>query len=283
MTITEHADFAATYGPWALVLGASEGVGTAFAHAAAERGLNLLLVARRQAPLEALATEIRSSYGVEAIALALDLTGASAAQQIIDAATGREVGILVYCAGADASHDHFLDQPLADALALVQRNCVVPLQLCHHFASPMRARGHGGIVMLSSGGGLVGGANMVAYGATKAFDIVMTEALWAELSPHGVDVLALVLGATDTPALRRTLAARGLLDDPASTAPIQGVATVADVISDLFANLGQGPTVFVGERMRESAARIGAMDRNTAVRALAQATGGTMHTKQQTS
>src|SRR5260221_13028718 len=94
---------------------------------------------------------------------------------------------------------------------MVQGNCVVPLQVCHHFARPMVERGRGGIVVLSSGAALVGAPNMVAYAASKAFDMIMTEALWAELRATGVDVLGLVLGATDPPALPRLLARRGVL------------------------------------------------------------------------
>ncbi len=76
------------------------------------------------------------------------------------------------------------------------------MQLCHHFARPMVERGNGGIVIFGLGTGLAGGPT-VAYGASKAFDMVFAEALWAELHDEGVDVLGLILGKTDTPALRR--------------------------------------------------------------------------------
>ena len=109
-----------------------------------------------------------------------------------------DIGFFVYCAGADTSFKPFLDNPIGTAEAMVQRNCVVPMQLCHHFAESMVQRGRGGIVLFSSGAGLVGGPNMVAYGATKAFDMVFAEALWSELHDKGVDVLGLVLGKTDT-------------------------------------------------------------------------------------
>ncbi|MDT5107091.1 MAG: hypothetical protein QOI25_4604, partial [Mycobacterium sp.] len=93
---------------------------------------------------------------------------------------------------------------LTDAFAVGEFYvCTVPLQLCHHFAQPMVARGTGGIVVLGSGAGFAGAPNMVAYAATKAFDMVFAEALWSELNGKGVDVLGLILGKTDTPALRR--------------------------------------------------------------------------------
>ena len=112
------------------------------------------------------------------------------------------------CAGADPTYATFLSQPVEDEVAMVQRNGIATLRLCHHFAGPMQARGSGAIVLVSSGAGLVGGPNMVAYGATKAFDMVMAEALWAELHGAGVDVLGLVLGLTDTPAAVERVAAQ---------------------------------------------------------------------------
>ena len=147
----------------------------------------------------------------------MDLTDPSATEVVAAATADVEVGTVFYCAGADPNYAAFLSQPIEDAVAMIQRNCVAPIRLCHHFAGPMRDRGRGSIVLVSSGAGLVGGPNMVTYGATKAFDMVMMEALWAEMNGTGVDVLGLVLGLTDTPALRRLLLQRGQLehaDDP---------------------------------------------------------------------
>jgi uncharacterized protein len=106
---------------------------------------------------------------------------------------------------------------------------------------------------------------MVAYGGSKAFDIVMAESLWAELHDQGVDVLSLVLGATDTPALRKLLAERGVLSSPDSTTPIPGASTVDEVVDDAIANLAEGPTWFVGEMLRAGSQALGGMPRNDAV------------------
>ena len=148
------------------------------------------------------------------------------------------------------------------------------MRLCHHFAAPMQERGRGGIVMLSSGAGLVGGRNMVAYGASKAFDMVMAEALWAELHGSGVDVLGVVLGVTDTPALRRTLVRRGQLAD--LDAPIPGAATAEGVVAEALANLSNGPTCFATEDVREGVKHLGAMSRNDAARLMLELDGGVM-------
>jgi uncharacterized protein len=177
-------------------------------------------------------------------------------------------------AGADPNYRAFLAEPVESALAMVQRNCSRPVELCHHFAGPMVARGAGGIVLVSSGGGLVGAPNMVAYGATKAFDMVMAEALWAELHDQGVDVLGLVLGLTDTPALRRLMVERGELAD--LDAPLPNAASAEAVAADAIANLANGPTWLAGEDVRMGFEHLGAMPRNDAVRLMIDVAGQTM-------
>ena len=266
--------FASRYGPWALVAGASEGVGSAFAEAVAERGINVVLLARRQAVLEDVAAGIRARSGVETLAVAVDLAEHGAMASIVDATAGLDTGLIVYCAGADPNYEPFLTNSIQTAEAMVHRNCIVPMQMCHHFARPMVARGSGGIVILGSGAGWAGGPNMVAYGASKAFDMVLAEALWAELHDKGVDVLGLILGETDTPALRRLLERRGRLVRPDE--PIPGAAAVDEVVSDAFDNLANGPTRIVGEHLREAAMLLGGMPRNDAVRLMIQASAGAM-------
>lgn len=278
MTVA-NTTFAGRYGPWALVAGASDGVGAAYARAMAERGLNVVVIARRQGALDEVAAAIRADTGVEARAVAVELSDPDAMARIVEATAGLEVGMVMYCAGADPNYEPFLANPVDMPLAMVQRNCVVPMQVCHHFAGPMVTRGTGGIVLVSSGAGLAGARNMVGYAATKAFDMVMAEALWAELHDQGVDVLALVLGVTDTPALRRLLARRGNLAGPDDPTPIPGAATPAEVVADAIANLANGPTWFVGEQLREGARQLSALTRSEAVRMLLQFGGGVMDTK----
>ncbi|WP_328362707.1 SDR family NAD(P)-dependent oxidoreductase [Mycobacterium sp. NBC_00419] len=262
-------DFAEQYGPWALVAGASDGVGAAFADELAARGVNVVLLARRQAVLDDVAAGIRERHGVETRTLAIDLAEPGAAAAVAATTTYLAVGFLVYCAGADPAFSPFLSNSLAAAEAMVQRNCVVPMQLCHHFAPAMVERGSGGIVILGSGAGFLGGPNMVAYGATKAFDMVFAEALWSELHPKGVDVIGLILGKTDTPALRKLEHERGRLasldEPPPDTDRVEGVIAAA------FDNLANGPTVLVGEQLRGVGQLLAAMDRNDAVGLMAQA------------
>lgn len=278
MSITDTG-FAERYGPWALVAGASEGVGAAYARAMAERGLNVVLLARRQGILDEVAAAIRADTGAEARAVAVDLAAPAAMARIVDATDGLDVGMVMYCAGADPNFEPFLANPVEVPLAMVHRNCTVPLQVCHHFAGPMAARGRGGIVLVSSGAGLVGARNIVGYAATKAFDMVLAESLWAELHDQGVDVLALVLGVTDTPALRRVLARRGNLPSSDDTTPIPGAVTPDEVVADALANLSNGPTWFVGEQLREGARHLGTLTRSEAVKMLVKVGAGVMDTK----
>lgn len=265
------AGFRDRYGPWALVIGASEGVGAAFAHAVAARGLHVVLVARRADALEAVAASSRSTADVEARVLPLDLTAADAMAQLAAATADLEVGLVLYGAGADPDYRPFLSGPVDPALALVQRNCVVPVQVFHHFAGPMVERGRGGLAVLSSGAGMVGVPNVAAYAATKAFDTVLMQSLWAELRGTGVDTLAMVLGLTDTPALRRMFLARGALADEDD--PVPGADTPEAVVEELLAHLGDGPTWFMGEMLQSAAPMLGAMPRRDAVEIMAAAGG----------
>lgn len=266
-------DFAHQYGPWALIAGASDGVGRAFAETLAQRGLNIILLARRETVLREVASGIEQHYGVDTRILALDLSFPDVSDAILAAVGDLDIGLFIYCAGADPDYRHFLDNSLAAAESMLHRNCTVPMQLCHHLAGAMVGRGRGGIVILGSGAGIAGSGNMVAYAASKAFDMVFTEALWCELQPEGVDVLGLILGETDTPALRRLREERGLAgpDEPVSHAD-----TPQQVVDDALANLNNGPTRFVNKPMRWGMRLISPIPRNSLVKMMSKAAAKTM-------
>jgi uncharacterized protein len=266
--------FATKYGPWALVAGASDGLGAAFAAGLAERGVNVVLLARRQTALDQVAAEINSRTSAETRTLAIDLAEPGAASAVTAATSDLEIGFLAYCAGADPNFKPFLANPIEAAEAMVQRNCMVPMQLCHRFAPGMVERGSGGIVIFGSGAGLAGGPNMVAYGASKAFDMVFAEALWAELHDKGVDVLGLILGKTNTPALRQLEHSRGQTSSPDDVPP--GAAAVDDVIAEAFENLTNGPTWMVGEDMRAALQMMASLTRKQTVELFAQAAAAAM-------
>jgi len=261
-------EFSEKYGPWALLVGASDGVGALFAERLADEGVNVALVARRQHVLDEVAAGIRERTNAETRTFAIDLTDPDTSQRIIEATDDLEVGMLVYCTGGDPNYQPFLANPVSAAEDLLQRNCLVLMRLCHHFAGQMVERHRGGIVNFTSGPALAGGRNMVAYGGTKAFDMVFTEGLWVELHDKGVDVLGLVLGMTDTPALRKLEFERGRL---ASVDEVpEGAVTAASVVDEAFANLGNGPTIATGDDVRMAFELFKSMSRNEVVRLIMQ-------------
>jgi short-subunit dehydrogenase len=229
-----NMSFAERYGPWAVVAGASEGTGRAFARKIAAHGVPCILIARRAAPLAALADEIRREYGISCITAAIDLSAADACDRIVAAVGTREVGLFISNAGADPNGAHFLDRDLATWLELVRRNVLTTMQCCHHFGGLMKARHKGGLLLVNSGACYGGGSFMSVYSASKAFTLCLGEALWVELRPYGIDVLNLVLGRTDTPALRTLLAEKGM--------PVPTDLASPDAVAEMgLAKLPHGP------------------------------------------
>lgn len=227
-------NFAERYGPWAIIAGASEGTGREFARQVAAQGVNLILVARREDPLRQLADDIRRESGVECVTASVDLSRSDAASHIIEAAAGREVGLYISNAGSDTNGSSFLGTDIDAWLGLVTLNALTTLRCCHHFGQAMQERGRGGILLVGSGGCYGSGPGLAVYSGSKAFGLCFAEGLWAELEPHGVDVLYYALGRTDTPAFRARLAKRG-----ASVPP--GLADSAEVVRVGLERLPLGP------------------------------------------
>lgn len=233
-------EFHARYGPWAIIAGASEGTGSAFAHQLAAKGLNCVLVARRKELLEALSAELEGTYGIQTRTAVIDLSHEDAVQKMVAAAAGLEVGLYVSNAGGDPNASKFLDAPLDSWRALLARNCRTVLEACHTFAPAMKERGRGGILLMSSGASLGGAPYIAAYSATKAFDLVFAESLWAELGEHGIDVLGVAAPGMNTETFRSVLALNGLDTFP-------GILEPDDAVRIIIAHLHQGPVyVFAG-------------------------------------
>lgn len=244
-----------TYGPWALIAGGSQGIGLCFAKQLAEAGINILLLARRSEPLLAAQQQLQSAYSVEVRTHALDLTAADVEARLPEITAGLEIGLLIYNAGAVHGAGLFHDKSLAAAQELIHLNCLGPAIFTHHLGKAMRDRGRGGIILMSSLSGLTGGAYIASYAATKAFDIIFAESLWAELAPAGVHVLGLVAGATDTPAMASSGVAFG-----------EGDAMDPDVVAaEGLARLPHGPLHVAGEGNRMGAAILRGEDRRQSV------------------
>lgn len=187
--------FRAKYGPWAVVTGASSGIGRALAVELAAGGLNVVLVARGQPVLDALASELTAAHGIECRALALDLSAESAAESLDAATRDLDVGLLVASAGFGTSGP-FLDGPLEPEVEMLHVNCRALMSLAWRFGRRLAARGRGGMVLLSSIVGFQGMPHAAHYAATKAYVQALGEALAVELAARGVDVLAAAPGPT---------------------------------------------------------------------------------------
>jgi short-subunit dehydrogenase len=253
--------FVERYGPWAVIVGGSEGVGASFARKLAKQGLNLVLIARKPEPLAVLAAELRAASKIEVKTASIDVTAPDFLEQVQRLTSGLDVGLLIYNAGAVVP-DSFFDSPLEDALHTLRLNPIGQVVLCHHFGQQLRDRRRGGIILVGSMSGCAGTAGTLVYGAAKAFTQRFAEGLWSALSPVGVDVLALVIGATRTPFMERA----GLpLDHP------ELPAADPDVIAQLgLDQLANGPVVVPAD-LQESFQALSAMPRRMATEVMTKA------------
>jgi short-subunit dehydrogenase len=247
--------FAQKYGQWAVIAGASEGIGASLADQLAARGLDLVLIARNEALLDEVAARAREEHGVQTRAVVQDLTDPDVGAKVADATDGLEVGLLIYNAGASDRTTTFLETEVEYSLKQIKLDCIGPIALAHHFGSAMRERGRGGIVLVASLACLAGSATLAMYSAVKAFQHNFAEGLWAELRPHGVDVCCTPLGMTWTPALQRM----GVEYDP------QAHMLSEDVAHEIIENIGNGPVHVVGENNRAAASAVWTIDRRSLV------------------
>ena len=189
-------DFRTRYGAWAVVAGASEGLGAAFATELAKRGMHLLLVARRAEALRAVADRLRRDHGIEVRVLVLDLASPVPAESLADAATDLDLGLIVYNAAfVPAASFLELEDDALDQLMRV--NVHGPLTLLRTLLPPMRGRG--AVVLMLSLAGMQGAPRLAAYAASKAFNTILGESLWYELREQGIDVVVSCPGAINTP------------------------------------------------------------------------------------
>lgn len=225
--------FKERYGPWALVTGASSGIGAEFAGQLAAMGLNLILVARRKQRLDDLAQQLEERNKIQVRALRADLSQPDFMSVIRSAIQSIEVGLLVNNAGFGLA-GNFLDHPLEKEVALLDVNCRAPLILTHEFGRRMAERGRGGIIFVSSVSGYIATPFEAAYAASKAYELFLAESLSYELKDNGVNVLALCPGVTIT--------------EFHDLAGIRAVAAmpVKPVVALALKELGKKPSVIAG-------------------------------------
>jgi len=213
------SNFRGEYGPWALVTGASSGMGAAFARQIATRGLNVVLVARREDRLLALSEELKRSASVQTRVVSADLSRDDFIPRLAEATDGLEVNLLVNNAGLGVTGE-FLSNDLGAELGMLHLNCRAPLLLTHHYGRMMRDRRHGGIIFLASIVALVGNAAWSNYAATKGHNLLFAEGLAEELRREGVDVLALCPGFVRTEFMKLTPFGKVMSMDPGAVVRI---------------------------------------------------------------
>jgi short-subunit dehydrogenase len=187
----------ARYGSWAVVTGASSGIGREIALCLAEAGLNLVLVARSRNVLEQIVTNVTAQHGIEARVIDIDLAAENAVEAIEAGTQNLDVGLLIAAAGFGTSGP-FLDSNLEQEIEMLNVNCRALLSLSLHFGRRFASRGRGGMVLISSIAGFQGTPNAAHYAATKAYVQSLAEALHMELLPLGIDVLASAPGPVQT-------------------------------------------------------------------------------------
>lgn len=241
---------AAKYGPWAVIVGGSEGIGACLAEDLAAAGINLVLVARKPEPLDQTARDVRACASVEVRTLSLDMTDPAMLDRIRAVTDDIDIGLLVYNAGASHRTGMFLGWPLEDVIKVIRLNVEGQTILSHHFGRRMADRGRGGIVLMGSLAGVAGSPSVIAYSGAKAYSQIFSEGLWWEMKQHGVDVLHVVVGSTRTPAMERL----GITYDEKESVGPEAVAR------HTLANLANGP-VFVMPEMMEGFLQLASPDR----------------------
>jgi short-subunit dehydrogenase len=187
----------ARYGGWALVTGASSGIGTSLARQIAADGMNVVLSARREERLTSLASELERDFEVETRVVVADLAERSGQTELLRGVSDLEIGLLVNNAGLGyAGRFDLLDGEQLRRLVAV--NCEAPVVLTHALVQGMRERGRGGILFTGSIAGRQPLPLHSVYAATKAFDQFLGEALWGELRASNIDVVVLEPGSTET-------------------------------------------------------------------------------------
>ncbi|MDR3106637.1 MAG: SDR family NAD(P)-dependent oxidoreductase [Bifidobacteriaceae bacterium] len=227
-------DFQKKYGQWAVVAGGSEGIGGEFSSHLASQGMNVVVIARRPGKIAEKCAQLEKDYGVKTIALPLDLGGADVLERVKEATAGLDVGFLVYNAGL-ASLGPVQDLDIDYELYRLNVNLRNALALTLYFIKQFVPKRRGGIVLLSSSGGVVGTPYIQTYSATKAYLFTLAEALWAELSDYGIAVLAVLPGNT---------IGQQYTDVPPGTPGFQTAREVAHIAFEVF---GKQPTVLSGQ------------------------------------
>jgi len=192
----------ARFGPWALVTGASSGIGREFARQIAASGINVVLVARREAMLRDAGAELSEHYGVAHRIVVADLSEEGFLSKLPAATDGLEIGLVVSNAGT-AYPGEFLKLDRNELVRLLKLNSLAHMEIAHHFGPDLVRRGCGGIVLCGAMGATQGVPFMANESGAKSYVQSFGEALHVELAPLGVSVSVLIIGPTQTAIIEK--------------------------------------------------------------------------------
>lgn len=226
------------YGSLALIAGASEGIGAAYAHHLAAEGINLVLIARKKEPLERFAAELSTRYNIETHCIQEDLASPDAANRIMTHVQAHAINLLVYNAG-NSYIGRFEEREWNIHQEIAYTNMITPLHLIHSVAPEMLKRGKGAIILMASLAGFQGTPFIATYAATKAFDQILAESLWYEWKDRGIDVMACCAGATASPNFLKTNPGKQHFMAPK-------VQTPEEVVRECLKRLGTTPSFITG-------------------------------------
>jgi short-subunit dehydrogenase len=220
-----------TFGPWAVITGASSGIGEEFARQLAQSGLNVVLVARRLSALEALGSELAKTFSIHYRVVELDLTSDDFLERMEQATQDLDIGLVISNAGSMIAGDFLsIDQQIWQQD--LRLNAKAHLDLAHHFGQHLAQRKRGGLLLVSSTAALQGIPFSAEYAAAKAYGMTLGEALHVEFQRMGVHVTVLLPGATDTPLM----ASSGFNPDTLPVKPMSPKQCVAEGLAALSAN-----------------------------------------------
>jgi hypothetical protein len=228
------------YPGYALITGASGGLGEEFAEQLAKEGVDLVLVARRKEELEKISKRLTEKYKIKTKIISQDVSELDSAKKIKSELEkdSIQVSMLINNAGY-GTYGNFIELDFDKELKMIDLNCRAPIALTRLFAPEMVKRKNGAIIFLSSIGAYQPTPFWATYGATKAFNLMIGEALWAELKPHHVDVISLSPGFTKTQFQANA-------SNTKTPEPLTGWSEPKDVVSECLSNLGKDLSVVPG-------------------------------------